>query len=54
MEQTVYVVTGGYNGEDTGVLGVYSSKDKAKQAIEEDKNHYIAMDWYDIIDFIMD
>lgn len=44
----VFVVTCGYDFEDTYVLGVYSTKEKANQAIKHDKEEDGDFDWYDI------
>lgn len=47
----VYVVTCGYDYEDTFVLGVYSTKRKAQNAIAEDKKEDEGKDWYDIAEW---
>lgn len=46
----VYVVICGYDYEDTFVLGVYATKEKARRAIVEDKKDDCA-DWYDIAEW---
>ena len=47
----VYIVTCGYYYEDTFVLGVYSTKGKAQNAIVEDKKNDENLDWYDITEW---
>ena len=47
----VYVVTCGYDYEDTFVLGVYTTKEKARKAIVKDKKDDCAKDWYDITEW---
>jgi hypothetical protein len=51
----VFVVTCGYDDyENTYVLGVYSTKAKANQAIERDKEKTGGLDWYDINEWEID
>jgi hypothetical protein len=50
----VFVVTCGYDYEDTYVLGVYSTEAKANQAIEHDKEATGGLDWYDINEWEID
>lgn len=50
----VFVATCGYDYEDTYVLGVYSTKAKANQAIEHDKKEEGCADWYSIDEWEID
>jgi hypothetical protein len=49
----VFVAMGGYDYEDSYVLGVYSTREKANQAIERDKADN-CMDWYDVTEWTID
>lgn len=49
----IYIVTCGYDYEDSSVLGVYTTKEKAENAIEDKENDY-AMDWYEITEWELD
>lgn len=50
----VFVVTCGVDYEDTYVLGVYSTKEKANQAIKHDKEEDGCVDWYSIDEWEID
>lgn len=50
----VYVVTGGYSYEDWFIIGVYSNKSKANEAISYDKKEDGPADWYNIEDYVVD
>ena len=46
----VYIVTCGHEDDNkTYILGAYSSKVKANQAIAQDDNEYCDMAWYEIV-----
>ena len=49
----VFVAMGGYDYEDSYVIGVYSTREKAKQAIARDKATN-GMDWYEVADWTID
>lgn len=50
----VFVAMGGYDyDKDSYVLGVYSTREKANQAIKRDKADN-SMDWYTVTEWIID
>lgn len=50
----IYVVTGGYSYEDWFIIGVYSNKSKANEAISYHIDEDGPADWYNIEDYIVD
>ena len=50
----VFVAMCGYDYEDSYVLGVYSTHEKADQAIKRDKADGGSMDWYDVTEWTID
>ena len=50
----VFVVMCGYDYEDSYVLGVYSTREKANQAIKRDEAEDTSVDWYSVTEWIID
>lgn len=50
----VFVAMCGCDYEDSYVLGVYSTREKANQAIARDKAEDTCMDWYDVTEWTVD
>lgn len=50
----VFIVRCGYDDEDNSVLGVYSTRGKAIQAVQRDKTKGSCMGWYNITEWEID